>query len=172
MGFAEHFGLYHFDATFLKFFHNSSKNWSYKFKVNVSKKLSRSFGSPGMSSLEETEKLVCAAGCPMPWHRLDRVKQEKGLGLRLKLRKLIFDLHIHVCYKNLIKNKWNLKNQWFYFELIKMYWNYSCFLVQALVFAMHADLLEDMTRVELFDYLRKINCGYQGKEAMVRCPPK
>ena len=30
----------------------------------------------------------------------------------------------------------------------------------------------NLSRVKLFDYLRKITCGYRGSEAFVRCPKK
>ena len=48
----------------------------------------------------------------------------------------------------------------------------DCTPIMNLLEAKHFDTLLNMSRVELFDYVRKITCGYKGSEAFVRCPPK
>ena len=48
----------------------------------------------------------------------------------------------------------------------------DCTPIMNLLEAKHFDTLPNMSRVELFDYVRKITCGYKGSEAFVRCPPK
>ena len=48
----------------------------------------------------------------------------------------------------------------------------DCTPIMSLLLANHNDALPNLSRIELFDYLRKITCGYRGLEAVVRCPPK
>ena len=48
----------------------------------------------------------------------------------------------------------------------------DCTPIINMLVAKHSDALPNKTRVELFDYVRKITCGYRESEAFVRCPPK
>ena len=48
----------------------------------------------------------------------------------------------------------------------------DCTPIMNMLLAKHFDALPNMTRVELFDYVRKITCGYKRSEAFVRCRPK
>ena len=48
----------------------------------------------------------------------------------------------------------------------------DCTPIMNMLVAKQSDALPDTSRVELFDYVRKITCGYKGSEALVRCPPK
>ena len=48
----------------------------------------------------------------------------------------------------------------------------DCTPIMSLLLANHNDALPNLSRPELFNYLRKITCGYSGFEAIVRCPPK
>ena len=48
----------------------------------------------------------------------------------------------------------------------------DCTPIMNMLVAKHFDALPNMSRVELFDYVRRITCGYRESEAFVRCPPK
>ena len=48
----------------------------------------------------------------------------------------------------------------------------DCTPIMNMLEAKHFDALPNISRVELFDYVRKITCGYRESEAFVRCPPK
>ena len=47
----------------------------------------------------------------------------------------------------------------------------DCPSIVSLLSAMIADQLAQKTTIELFGFLRKLNCGYQGSEALIFCPP-
>ena len=48
----------------------------------------------------------------------------------------------------------------------------DCTPIMNMLVAKHSDALPNMSRVEMFDYVRKITCGYRESEAFVRCPNK
>ena len=48
----------------------------------------------------------------------------------------------------------------------------DCTPIMNMLVAKHSDTLPNMSRVEMFDYVRKITCGYRESEALVRCPNK
>jgi len=118
----------------------------------------------GLLDVREARKLVCEDSSQICCHKSKHVQEneidyESETKLSEKSKNFFFQFLPHL-YQQTVHNELNC------ILLTK------CTSVMSLVLAKNADENAiDMTRVELFDYLRKITCGYQGSETMVHCPP-